>query len=94
MLVTDIGSSTRLIRVITRTSHGGFSGRVQTVKRVYRVWVVPVRYVGGMDAVVKSTWKYLRRPLTGTAQTYRSDEWTRGYILSGLQRLIHRYSPL
>jgi hypothetical protein len=35
--------------------------------------VVPVRGVGGMDAAVKLTWPYLRRPLTGTAQTYRSD---------------------
>jgi hypothetical protein len=41
--------------------------------------VVPVRGVGGMDAVVKPTWRYLRRPLTGTAQTYRSDERTTGY---------------
>jgi hypothetical protein len=54
---------------------------VQPVERVYRVWVVPVRGVGGMDAVVKPTWKYLRRPLTGTAQTYRSDERTTGYTL-------------
>jgi hypothetical protein len=53
--------------------------RVQPVERVYRVWVVPVRGVGGMDAVVKPTWRYLRRPLTGTAQTHRSDKRTTGY---------------
>jgi hypothetical protein len=40
---------------------------------------VPVRGVGGMDAVVKPTWRYLRRPLTGTAQTHRSDKRTTGY---------------
>jgi hypothetical protein len=55
-----------------------YSG-VQPVKRVYRVWVVPVRGDDGMDAVVKLTWKYLRRPLTGTDKTYRSDERTTGY---------------
>jgi hypothetical protein len=52
---------------------------VQPVERVYRVWVVPVEGVGGMDAVVKPTGRYLRRPLTGTTQTYRSDEWPTGY---------------
>jgi hypothetical protein len=46
-----------------------------------RVWVVPVRGVGGMDAVVKPTWRYLRRPLTGTAQTYRSNVRMTGYPL-------------
>jgi hypothetical protein len=34
-----------------------------------------------MDAAVKPTWRYLRRPLTDTAQTYRSDERTTGYTL-------------
>jgi hypothetical protein len=32
-----------------------------------------------MDAVVKPKWRYLRRPLTGIAQIYRSDERTTGY---------------
>jgi hypothetical protein len=36
-----------------------------------------------MDAVVKPTGRYLRRPLTGTAQTYRSDERTTGYTHEG-----------
>jgi hypothetical protein len=40
---------------------------VHPVERVYRVWVEPIRGVGGMDDVVKPTWRYLRRPLTGTA---------------------------
>jgi hypothetical protein len=30
-----------------------------------------------MDAVVKPTWRYLRRPLTGTAQTHRTDSGRR-----------------
>jgi len=30
---------------------------------------VPARGVGGMDATVKPTWTYLRRPLAGTALT-------------------------
>jgi hypothetical protein len=55
--------------------------RVQPVERVYRLWVVPVRGVGGMDAAVKPTWRYLRRPLTGTAQIYRNDARTTGYTL-------------
>ena len=55
--------------------------RVQLVERAYRVWVVPVRGVGGMDAVVKPTGRYLRRPLAGTTQTYLSDEWATGYTL-------------
>jgi integrase len=45
---------------------------------------VPVRGVGSMDAAVKPTWRYLRRPLTGTAQTYCSDERTTGYTLMNL----------
>jgi hypothetical protein len=36
-----------------------------------------------MDAVVKPTGRYSRRPLTGTAQTYRSDERTTGYTHEG-----------
>jgi hypothetical protein len=55
--------------------------KVQPVEHVYRVWVVPVRGVGGMDAAVKPTWRYLRRPLTGTAQISRKDDRTTGYTL-------------
>jgi hypothetical protein len=69
-------------------------GGVQPVERVYRVWVVPVRGVGGMDAVVKPTWRYLRRPLTGTAQTHRSDKRTTGYTRYGVSGVFGpHFSP-
>jgi rhodanese-related sulfurtransferase len=32
-----------------------------------------------IDAAVKPTWRYLRRPLSGTAQIYRNDARTTGY---------------
>jgi hypothetical protein len=59
---------------------------VQPVERVYRVWVMPVRGVGGMDAVVKPTWRYLRRPLTGTARPIT--------VMSGRRVTPHHRFPL
>ncbi len=51
-----------------------------------------------MDAVVKPTWTYYRRPLAGTAQAYpgtaqayRSDEQARGYTRLRFQK-YHRKS--
>jgi hypothetical protein len=53
---------------------------VQPVERVYRgSGVVPIRGIGGMDAVVKPTWRYLRHPLTDTTQTCCNDERTTSY---------------
>ena len=52
---------------------------VQSVKHVLGVRVVSAWGVGGRDAVVKPTWRYLRHPLAGTAQANRSIKRATGY---------------
>jgi len=58
---------------------GSSSQRSVTRRALIPGLVVPARRVGGMEAVVKCTWRYLRRPLAGTALSRNAKKGATGY---------------